>query len=134
MTIEHKVWGKQLAARGYDPTSWLTYEEECGSPTWGARVATLCIRRGSPASHAPLPFSLVTAERLPPRSASFAMMEYKVPVRAFIKEYIQRGRNLLFPNYVGHIGMKPVYDMDGHLESMDDIIIPSYRGVREVMT
>jgi hypothetical protein len=41
MTVEHKVWEKQFAARGYDPTSWLTYEEDCGSPTLGARVATL---------------------------------------------------------------------------------------------
>jgi hypothetical protein len=36
MTAGHKVWEKQLFARGYDPTSWLVYEEGCGSPTRGA--------------------------------------------------------------------------------------------------
>jgi hypothetical protein len=50
MTIEHKVWEKHLSTRGYDPTSWSVYEEDCGSPTQGARVATLCIHRG----HQPL--------------------------------------------------------------------------------
>jgi hypothetical protein len=25
MTVGHKVWEKQLFARGYDPTSWLVY-------------------------------------------------------------------------------------------------------------
>jgi hypothetical protein len=43
MTVGHKVWGKQLFVRGYDPTSWLVDEEDCGSPTRGARVATLYI-------------------------------------------------------------------------------------------
>jgi hypothetical protein len=66
MTIEHKVWENQLAVRGYNPTYWLVYEEDCGSPNRGARVTTLCIRRGSLASHPPLHFSLVVAERLPP--------------------------------------------------------------------
>jgi hypothetical protein len=33
MTVGHKVWEKQLFARGYDPTSWLVYEEDCGSTT-----------------------------------------------------------------------------------------------------
>jgi hypothetical protein len=51
--IEHKVWEIQLAARGYDPTSWFIYEEDCGSPIRGSRVATLCIRRGSPDSRTP---------------------------------------------------------------------------------
>jgi hypothetical protein len=115
MTVEHKVWEKQFAARGYDPTSWLVYKENYGSPTRGARVITLCILRGSPASLTPIPLSLMMAERLPPRSASFALMDYKVPVRAFIKTDIQTGRNPLFPNYVGHIGRKPVYDANGPL-------------------
>jgi hypothetical protein len=53
MTVEHKVWENQLAARGYDQTSWLVYEDNCRSPTQGSRVATLCIRRGSSASHTP---------------------------------------------------------------------------------
>jgi hypothetical protein len=110
MIIEHKIWEKQIAARGYDPPSWLVYEEDCGSPTQGARVATLCIRRGSPASRTPLHFSLVAAEHLPPRSASFALMDYNMPIRAFIKTGIQTGRNPLLPNYMGHIGRKPVYD------------------------
>jgi hypothetical protein len=56
MTVKHKVSEKQLAARGYDPTYWLVYEEDCGSPTRGARVATLCIRRGSQASRTAPPF------------------------------------------------------------------------------
>jgi hypothetical protein len=29
MTIRHKVWEYQLFARGYDPTSWVVYEEDC---------------------------------------------------------------------------------------------------------
>jgi hypothetical protein len=33
MTVGHKVWENQLFARGYDPASWLVYEEDCGSPT-----------------------------------------------------------------------------------------------------
>jgi hypothetical protein len=65
-TLEQKIWENQFAVRRYDPTSWLTYEEDCVSPTRGARVATLCVRRGSSASHSPLPFSLVATERLPP--------------------------------------------------------------------
>jgi hypothetical protein len=47
MTVGHKVWEKHISARGYEPTSWLVYEEDCGSPTRGSRVATLCIRRVS---------------------------------------------------------------------------------------
>jgi hypothetical protein len=38
------------------------------------------------------------------------------------------------PNYVGHIERKPVYDANGPLEYMDDILIRTYIGVREVMT
>jgi hypothetical protein len=53
-----------------------------------------------------------------------------VPARAYIKKSIQKGRNLLLPNYVGHIGGKPVYEEDGPLESMDDISIRTERGVR----
>jgi hypothetical protein len=79
MTVEHKLWETQLAARGYDPTSWLVYEEDCGSPTRGARVTILCIRRGSPASITPLHLSIVVVERLPLFSASFALMDFKVP-------------------------------------------------------
>jgi hypothetical protein len=33
MTVGHKLWGNQLFARGYDPTSCLVYEEDCGSST-----------------------------------------------------------------------------------------------------
>jgi hypothetical protein len=134
MTVTHKVLEKQLAARGYDPTSWLVYKEDCGSPTRGARVATLCIQKGSPVSRTIFSFSLVATERLPPRAASFALMDYKVPARAFIKKGIQTGRNPLLPNYVGHIGRKPVYDTNGPLEYMDDIIICMDRGVGEVTT
>jgi hypothetical protein len=134
MTVQHKVWEKQLSARGYNPTSWLLYEEDYRSPTRGALVATLCICRGSSASRTPLHFSLVAAERLPPRSASFALMNYKVPARAYIKKSIQKGCNPLLPNYMGHIGRKPVYEAERPLESMDDIIIRTERGVRDVMT
>jgi hypothetical protein len=45
MTVGHKVWETQLFARGYDPTSWLVYEQDCGSTTRGAWLATLRIRR-----------------------------------------------------------------------------------------
>jgi hypothetical protein len=61
-------------------------------------------------------------------------MDYKVPARAFIKKDIRTGCNPILPNYVGHIGMKPVYDKDGPLGSMDDILIGMDRGVREVTT
>jgi hypothetical protein len=98
MTVGPKVWENQLFARGYDPSSWLVYEEDCGSPTRGGRVSTLCIRRASSASSASLPFYLLAAERLPPRSASFALMDYKVPARAYIKKVIKGGRNPLLPN------------------------------------
>jgi hypothetical protein len=134
MTVRHKLWENQLAARGYDPTSWLDNEEDCGLPTRGARVATLCIIRGSSASRTPLPFSLVAVERLPPRSDSFTLMDYKVPARAYTKKSIQEGRNPLLPNYVGHIGRKPVYEADGLLDSMDDTLVRIKRGVREVRT
>jgi hypothetical protein len=77
---------------------------------------------------------MVAAERLQPRSASFALMEYKVPARAFIKKCIQTGRGPLLPNYVGHIGRKPVYDVNGPLEYMAYILIRTYRGAREVTT
>jgi hypothetical protein len=61
-------------------------------------------------------------------------MDYKVPARAYIKKSIKEGRNPLLPNYVGHIGRKPVYEADGPLKSMDDIIIRTERGVSEVTT
>jgi hypothetical protein len=116
-TVGHKVWGKKLFERGYNPTSWL-----------------VCILRGSSASSVSLPFSLLAAERLPPRSACFALMDYKVPTRAYITKIIKEGRNPLLPNHVGHIGRKPVYEVDGPLESMDDILVPTKRGAREVRT
>jgi hypothetical protein len=47
MTVGHKLWENQLSARGYDPTFWLVYEEDYRLPAQGARVATLCIHRGS---------------------------------------------------------------------------------------
>jgi hypothetical protein len=59
-------------------------------------------------------------------------MYYKVPDRAYIKKSIQEGCNPLLPNYVGHIGSKPLYEADGPLKSMDDIIILTERCVREV--
>jgi hypothetical protein len=103
-------------------------------PHSGGRVATLCIRRGSFASSVSLPFYLLAAERLPPRSASFALKDYKVPARAYIKKVIKEGRDPLLPNFVGHIGKKPVYEANGPLNSMDDILLRTKRGVREVTT
>jgi hypothetical protein len=97
-------------------------------------VATLCIRRGSSASRILLPFYLVVAKRLPPGSASFAFMDYKVLARAYIKKNTKEGHNPLLPNYVGHAGRKPVYEAEGPLESMDDILIRAERGVRGVTT
>jgi hypothetical protein len=120
----------KAAQRGYDPTSWLVYKEDCGSPTRGARVETKCILRGSSSSRTPIPFSLVAVEHLLPRSAPFALVDYKVPARAYTKKSIQKGRNPLWPNYVGRIGRKPVYETDGPLESMDDILLRTERGVR----
>jgi hypothetical protein len=52
----------------------------------------------------------------------------------YIKKNIKEGRNPLLPNCVGYIGRKPVYEADGPLESMDDILIQTERGVREVTT
>jgi hypothetical protein len=50
-------------------------------------------------------------------------MDYKVPARAYIKKSIKEGRNSLLPNYVRHIGRRPVYEADGPLGSMDYIIV-----------
>jgi hypothetical protein len=57
-----------------------------------------------------------------------------MPVRAYIKKIIKEGRNPLLPNYVGHIGRTPVHEADGPLESMDDILVRTERGFREVKT
>jgi hypothetical protein len=67
MTFKHKVWENQLAARGSDPISGLVYEEDCGSSTRVARVATLCIRRGSPASLTLPPPVFPSSSRTPAR-------------------------------------------------------------------
>jgi hypothetical protein len=61
-------------------------------------------------------------------------MDYKVPAHAFIKKSIHTGCNPLFTNYEKKIGRKPVYEANGPLASMDDILIRTYRGVREVMS
>jgi hypothetical protein len=61
-------------------------------------------------------------------------MDYKVSARAFIKKCIQMGHNPLLHNNVGLIGRKPVYDANGPLYYMDDILIRMDRGVREVTT
>jgi hypothetical protein len=61
-------------------------------------------------------------------------MDHKVPARAYIKKVTKEGRNPLLPNYVGHIGKKPVYEADGTLESMHDILVQTKRGAREVTT
>jgi hypothetical protein len=49
-------------------------------------------------------------------------MDYKLPVRTFIKKDIQKGRSPLLPNCVGHTGMKPVYGTDRPLDSMDGML------------
>jgi hypothetical protein len=107
MTVGHKVWENQLSAWGYDPTSRLVYDKDCGFPTRGARVATLCIRRGSSASRTPLPFSLVAAERLPPRSFSFALMDYKVPPPRISRRASRKGVILYCPTMWGTLGGNP---------------------------
>jgi hypothetical protein len=61
-------------------------------------------------------------------------MDYKVPASAYIKKIIKEGHNPLLPNYVVHIGRKPVYEADGPLDSMDDILVRTRTGVREVTT
>jgi hypothetical protein len=61
-------------------------------------------------------------------------MDYKVPTRAYIKKSIKEGRSPLLPNYVWHFGRKPVCEADGPLESMDDMLVRTKRGVREVTT
>jgi hypothetical protein len=70
----------------------------------------------------------VDVEQLPPRSAYFALMDYKVPARAYIKKSNKEGRNPLLPIYVGRNGRKPVYEADGPLESIDDILIQTEGG------
>jgi hypothetical protein len=135
MTAGHKVWeNSSLCGGTTQPLGWFTRKIVDLPLGGGGGVATLCIRRGSSASRVSLPFYLLAAERLPPQSASFALMDYKVPGRAYIKKMIKEGRNPLLPNYVGHIGRKPVYEADGPLESMDDILVRTKRGVREVTT
>jgi hypothetical protein len=61
-------------------------------------------------------------------------MDYKVPARAYIKKIIKESRNPLLPNYVGNIGRKLVYEVDGPLKSMYDILVRMKRRVREVTT
>jgi hypothetical protein len=61
-------------------------------------------------------------------------MDYKVPARAYIKRSMKEGRNPLLPNYVGNIGRKPVYNADVPLNPMDDILIRTESGTREVTT
>jgi hypothetical protein len=50
-------------------------------------------------------------------------MDYKIPAHAYIKKVIKEGCNPLLPNYVGHIGPKPVYEANKLLESMDGILV-----------
>jgi hypothetical protein len=52
---------------------------------------------------------------------------------SFLRLKSAKGRNPLLPNYVGHIGRRPVYEADGSLESMDDILILTERDVMEAM-
>jgi hypothetical protein len=134
MTVGHKVWEK-ISLRGgtTQPLGWFT-KNILYPPLGRGRVATLCIWRGSSASSILLPFSLLSAERLPPRSDSFALMGYKIPARDYIKKVIKDGCNPLLPNCMKHIGPKPVYEANGPLESMDDIPVRTKRGVREVTT
>jgi hypothetical protein len=61
-------------------------------------------------------------------------MDYKLPARAYFKKMIEEGCNPLLPNYVGCIGRKPVYEADGPLEYMDDILVQTKIGAREANT
>jgi site-specific DNA-cytosine methylase len=114
---------KKTKGGGYGPTSWQICEENCGSPTRRTRVATFCLRKGANAAITPLTFSLLSNGPLPPCATYFAMMDYKVPVRASSKQAIHEGCNLLLPQYMGHIDQKPVYDVDGPLKAMYDVLI-----------
>jgi hypothetical protein len=119
-TVKHKVWEKKISlCRGTNQLlGWFTrriVDHQLEEPEWQPYVF-----EGVHQPLAPPPYSLVAAERLPPRSASFALMDYKVSARAYIKKSIQKGRDHLCPNNVGHIGSKPVYEVDGPLEPMDD--------------
>jgi hypothetical protein len=123
-TIKQKVW-ESSSLRG-DTTQllgWFTrriVDLPLEDPEWQPYLFA-----GVHQPLAPIPFSLVAAEHLPPRSASFALMDYKG---------IQKGRNPLLPNYVGHIGRKTMYEADGPLESMDDILICTEKGVMDFTT
>jgi hypothetical protein len=101
MKVEHKVWEKLLAGCGHDPMPWLVYEEDCGSTNRRTRFVILCTRKGSPIAHTPLHLSLIVAERLPPQSDSFTILDYNVHTRTFIKKDIRVGSNTLLPNCVG---------------------------------
>jgi hypothetical protein len=75
---------------------------------------------------------MVAVERLPPWSASFTVMDYKMPASIVYQE--SHSRKPLLPTYFGHIGTKPVYDTYGPLKSMDGILIRTKSGVWEVTT
>jgi hypothetical protein len=83
---------------------------------------------------APPPFLLGSSGKSPTTVGYFALVDYKVPARVFIKNGIQTGRNPLLPNCVGRAGRKPIYDVNGPLQFMDDILIYTDRGLREVTT
>jgi hypothetical protein len=63
---------------------------------------------------------------------SSTVMDCNLPAHVFNKKNIREECNPLLTNYVGRIGTKPVYDSNGPIESMDDILIHTKRGVREV--
>jgi hypothetical protein len=90
-----KIMGKSARCAGLRPNSlvglrgglWIAHSRiPSGNPMYYKGFTSLSY---------PLPFSLIGAERIP----SFALMDYKVHARAFIKKSIQKGCNPLLPTY-----------------------------------
>jgi hypothetical protein len=73
MTVEQKVWKKQLAARGYNPISWFVYEENCGSPTQGAEWQP-CVFEEVNQPLVPPPF-ILDSGGTPPATVSFVYLD-----------------------------------------------------------
>jgi hypothetical protein len=123
MTVGHKIWEKQISARGGQPNLLIGLQGGLWIAHWRSPSGNPMYSKGFIYSRTSLPLSLVMTERLPPRSASFSLMDYKVLACAYIKTSTKEGCNPLLPNYVGYIGRKPVYEAYGPLESIDYILI-----------
>jgi hypothetical protein len=69
MTVNHKVWEKQMeGGGGTDLSPGYYMRKTVPPPTGGARVATLSlyIRKEADAANTPLPFYLLSNDPLPP--------------------------------------------------------------------